>query len=242
MVAQLKDTIQVLPRLDRHLSTLLAINRGDVRPLLAAGRVEVDGRTATDINEVITRFSEVRFDGKRLPGDTARYVMLNKPAGIVSATVDEKHRTVIDLLDQPWKNELHIVGRLDFNSTGLMLLTNDGQWSRRLSLPGSKLLKRYRVGVDAPLNECHVQAFQRGFHFSYENVTTRPAELQIINPHEAEVGLTEGRYHQIKRMFGHFDITVRYIHRVAVGSLELDTSLAAGQSRELTKAELQALV
>ena len=241
MVGPLTGTIERLPRLDRHLSTLLAIKRGDLRPLLAAGRVEVDGRTATNINEVITRFSEVRVDGKRLQGDTARYVMLNKPAGIVSATVDDKHRTVIDLLNQPWKNELHIVGRLDFNSTGLMLLTNDGQWSRRLSLPGSKRLKRYRVGVDTPLNQRHVQAFQRGFHFSYENVTTRPAELRIINAHEAEVGLTEGRYHQIKRMFGHFDITVLCIHRVAVGSLELDTSLAPGQSRELTTAELQSL-
>ena len=226
-----------MPRLDRHLSTLLDIKRSDVRLLLAQGRVEVDGIIATNINQVITRFSDVRCDGKTIQARTARYLMLNKPAGIVSATVDDQHITVIDLLDQPWKDQLHIVGRLDFNSTGLVLLTNDGHWSRQLSLPGSNLLKRYRVRVEKSLTEDHVEAFRRGLYFKYEDITTRPAQLTILSEFEAEVGLIEGRYHQIKRMFGQFDNRVLSIHRFAVGSLTLDTGLAPGQSRELTPGE-----
>lgn len=230
-----------MPRLDRHLSALLDIKRSDVRLLLAQGRVEVDGSTATDINQVITRFSDVCCDGKVTQAHTARYLMLNKPCGIVSATTDDQHSTVIDLLEQSWKDQLHIVGRLDFNSTGLVLLTNDGQWSRQLSLPGSQLLKRYRVRVENGLTEDHVEAFQRGLYFKYEDITTRSAQLTILSEFEAEVGLVEGRYHQIKRMFGQFNNKVLSIHRFAVGSLTLDTALAPGQSRELTSAELEAL-
>jgi 16S rRNA pseudouridine516 synthase len=230
-----------MPRLDRHLSTLLDVKRSDVRLLLAQGRVEVDGITATDIGQVITRFSDVRCDGRTTQANTARYLMLNKPSGVVCATVDDQHSTAIDLLEQPWKHQLHIVGRLDFNSTGLVLLTNDGQWSRQLSLPGSKLLKRYRVRVEKALNEDHVEAFRRGLYFKYEDIITRPAQLIILSEFEAEVGLVEGRYHQIKRMFGHFANKVVSIHRFAVGSLVLDTALAPGQSRELTPAELEVL-
>ena len=230
-----------MPRLDRHLSTLLDIKRSDVRLLLAQGRVEVDGIVATDINQVITRFSDVRCDGKATQSNTARYLMLNKPPGVVSATTDDGHRTVIDLIEQPWKEQLHIVGRLDFNSTGLVLLTNDGHWSRQLSLPGSKLLKLYRVRVEKALTEEHIETFQRGIYFRHEGIVTLPAQLTILNEFEAEVGLVEGRYHQIKRMFGLFDNKVLSIHRVAVGSLTLDKTLAPGQSRELSSTELETL-
>ena len=230
-----------MPRLDRHLSEHLDIKRSDVRLLLAQGRVQVDGNTATDINQIIGRFSVVHCDGKRTRSNTARYLMLNKPAGVVSATVDDRHRTVIDLLDQPWKDQLHIVGRLDFNTTGLVLLTNDGRWSRQLSLPGSKLIKRYRVRVEQSLSQNQIDGFRRGLYFEYESITTLPAELTIVSEFEAEVGLVEGRYHQIKRMFGQFDNKVLSIHRFSVGSLILDDALALGESRVLTPAELKAL-
>ena len=227
-----------MPRLDRHLSEQLKIKRGDVRFLLAQGRVQVDGNTATDINQVINRFSLVSCDGKATQSNIPRYLMLNKPAGVVSATIDKEHRTVIDLLEQSWREQLHIVGRLDFNSTGLVLLTNDGRWSRKLSLPGSKTIKRYRVQVEQPLSRCHVDAFRDGLCFDYEGIITQPAELILRGDHEAEVALTEGRYHQIKRMFGQFNNKVLSIHRFAVGSLVLDTTLAEGQSRELSATEL----
>jgi 16S rRNA pseudouridine516 synthase len=227
-----------VPRLDRYLSKLLEINRKEVRLMLAQGRVQVDGSTATDVGQVINAFSEVRCDGQTTQANTARYLMLNKPAGVVSATSDDKHKTVIDLLDAPYRDELHIVGRLDFNSTGLVLLTNDGQWSRQLSLPSSKLVKRYQVTVEKPLRQNYVAAFNEGLYFAHEGITTRPATLEILSQHEAQVSLTEGRYHQIKRMFGHFDNKVLSIHRFAVGGLSLDAGLAPGESRQLTPAEL----
>ena len=114
-----------------------------------------------------------------------RYLMLNKPAGVVSATVDTQHTTVIDLLTEDYRAELHIVGRLDFNATGLVLLTNDGRWSQKISQPGSKLLKRYRVTVENPLTPEYVSEFQRGMYFSYEDITTRPAELTILSDYSA---------------------------------------------------------
>jgi 16S rRNA pseudouridine516 synthase len=228
-----------MPRLDRHISALFNINRKHARLMLAQGRITVDGDIATDVAQVINEFSHVTCDDKTIQANTPRYLMLNKPLGVVSATSDKHHTTVIDLLEQPYKDQLHLVGRLDFNSTGLVLLTNNGQWSRRLSEPDNKLLKRYRVTVENPLSEDYIAAFNEGMYFDYEGITTRPASLTILGDHEAEVGLVEGRYHQIKRMFGRFDNKVLSIHRFAVGELVLDSGLAPGQSRELTATELE---
>ncbi len=230
-----------MPRLDRHLSKQFDIKRSDARRLLAQGRVQVNGITARDISQRINRFSVVKWDGMTVSSVTARYLMLNKPAGVVSATVDNKHSTVIDLLTQPWKDQLHIVGRLDFNSTGLMLLTNDGQWSRRLSLPASHLPKHYHVTLDKAPSRDAIDAFRSGIYFKYEGITTRPARLRMLGELEAEVDLTEGRYHQIKRMFGQFGIKVLSIHRLAVGPLILDPLLNPGGSRQLTAEELASL-
>ena len=205
---------------------------------MAQGRVEIDGERARDASRIITIFDRISVDGKVTQDRPRRYLMLNKPAGVVSATVDMQHTTVTDLLSQDYRAELHIVGRLDFNSTGLLLLTNDGRWSQRISQPGKKLLKRYRVIVEKPLSAEYVQAFQLGMHFAYEDITTRPAQLTILSEHTAEVELIEGRYHQLKRMFGRFDNKVLSIHRTAVGPLQLDDHLLAGKSRELTAAEL----
>lgn len=209
-----------------------------MRLLLAQGRVEIDGERASDVGHIINAFSHVSVDGKISQNRVRQYLMLNKPAGVVSATVDTQHTTVIDLLTQNYRAELHIVGRLDFNSTGLVLLTNDGRWSQKISQPGGKLLKRYRVTVENPLTPEYVSEFQRGMYFSYEDITTRPAELTILSDYSAEVGLVEGRYHQLKRMFGRFDNKVLSIHRIAVGALRLDDQLLAGQSRDLTVAEV----
>ena len=209
-----------------------------MRLLLAQGRVEVDGGRASDVGHIITAFSHVSVDGKISQNRVRQYLMLNKPAGVVSATVDTQHTTVIDLLTEEYRAELHIVGRLDFDSTGLVLLTNDGRWSQKISQPGSKLIKRYRVTVENPLTPEYVSEFQRGMYFSYEDITTRPAELTILSDYSAEVGLVEGRYHQLKRMFGRFDNKVLSIHRIAVGVLQLDDQLLAGQSRDLTVAEV----
>ncbi len=230
-------------RLDNFLRTRLDINRRDVRVLLARGCVKVDGVLATEINQVIDQFSHISLDDEVLQAYQPTYIMLNKPAGIVSATRDEKHTTVIDLLDCDDKASLHIVGRLDYNTTGLVLLTNDGSWSSRITEPDQKVSKRYRVTLEKPLTPEYTEAFAAGIYFAFEGITTRPAKLTILSGHlpeghVAEVELLEGRYHQIKRMFGHMDNKVVALHRFSVGNLELDASLQPGESRALTEHEV----
>lgn len=228
-------------RLDRFLSAKLGINRKAVRPLLAQGRVVVDDCIARDTQQLIDKFSRISFDTEILQANTPHYVMLNKPAGVVSATKDVQHKTVIDLLDHPERDDLHLVGRLDFNSTGLLLLTNDSNWSRKLMKPEHKVNKLYRVKVQNPLTQATVDAFAEGMYFAYEDATTLPATLNVISNHIAEVSLTEGRYHQIKRMFGRCDNRVLELHRVAIGNLVLDASLPEGNSRKLTASEISSI-
>jgi len=228
-------------RLDRYLSQQLGINRREVRLLLAQRRVLINGQVATAIHQVIDRFSSVFFDGDCLHQAQRHYVMLNKPKGVVSATVDEKHKTVIGLLPQVLQGQLHIVGRLDFNSTGLMLLTNDGHWSRALTRPETKVPKIYHVTVEKKLTEQTVKAFAEGMYFAYEDVQIQSSLLTPLSDYVAEVVLEEGKYHQIRRMFTRCENRVVDLHRVQIGSLSLDPLLDAGDSRFLTCDELQAL-
>lgn len=207
--------------------------------LLAQKQVWLDQQLATSVQQRVDEYTHVRVGDRVLQDKSPSYIMLNKPAGVVSATKDPKHTTVIDLLGTDQPKNLHIAGRLDFNSTGLLLLTNDGRWSRRLSSPELGIQKRYRVQLDKPVSAEVVAAFAQGMHFPYEGITTRAAELTVINEAVAEVALTEGRYHQIKRMFGRFQIEVLALHRFAVGSLELDKQLKPGAYRSLTEQELQ---
>lgn len=225
-------------RLDRFLRTHANLNKHDIRMLLAQHKVRVDGNVITDATHIVDRFSHVVLNGQTLQENTPFYVMLNKPTGVVSATRDEVHKTVIDLLDYEFRYELHIAGRLDLNSSGLILLTNDSRWSRKLTDPKHKVVKRYRVRVENPISEEYIQAFAEGMYFPFENIQTQPVELTIIEPCVAELTLTEGRYHQIKRMFGRFRNPVKELHRHAIGNLLLDPTLHQGRSRLLTHDEI----
>lgn len=228
-------------RLDRFISQHCQIKRADVRLLLAQGRVLLNGEVARDINQLVQAFDEVLLDGQVLQAKQARYLMLHKPIGVVSATRDAQHKTVLDLLPENLRQDLHIAGRLDLNSSGLLLLSNDGRWSRRLSAPEHKVPKVYQVTLQNPLNDEYVPAFAAGMYFSYENITTAPAQLRILSDYVAEVILSEGKYHQIKRMFGRFRNPVLALHRSAIGDIVLDEHLAAGQFRELTPAEIRSI-
>ncbi len=233
-----KIAISGRTRLDRWLSHKLKIKAADTRLLLAQRRVVVDGVLAQSISQPVDRFSVISVDEQEVRNTRPVYVMLNKPMGVVSATRDEKYPPVIDLLDRADKGELHVVGRQDFNSTGLILLTNDGRWSQRLTSPDSKVSKRYQVGVKEKICPETVKGFVEGIYFHREKTFTRPAGLKMLNDYNAEVILTEGRYHQIKRMFGHFNNEVLSLYRSDIGPIQLDTSLQPGQSRELCEHEL----
>ncbi len=199
------------------------------------------GQSEHDHRREVSRFDEVSVGTKILQQALPRlYVMLHKPAGILSATSDPVHRTVLDLIDHPDKDTLHLAGRLDRSSTGLVLLTNDGTWSESLTLPGRKVEKVYLVETNQDIPQEAVSRFAEGFHFSTEGITTLPAKLEILSPRKARVSLYEGRYHQIKRMFHRIDgIRLISLHRVQIGGISLPDDLAPGKWRLLTVHELQ---
>jgi 16S rRNA pseudouridine516 synthase len=225
-------------RLDRFISQNSDFSHSDTRLLIAQKRILLDGCVAESIQQKVTKFTHVVLDGECLNENNPIYIMLNKPQGVVSATKDLKHSTVIDLIQHPQKNELHIAGRLDFNTTGLVLLTNDGDWSRKISLPETKLAKIYEVTVSEPLSEMYITAFQEGIYFPYEKITTKPACLEILSEYTARLSLVEGKYHQVKRMFGFFNNKVIALHRVSVGHIFLG-DLAVGDNRILTADEVK---
>ena len=229
-------------RIDRYMSKKLNINRRDIKLMLAQGRIVINGDVIREIETIVEEFDHVLLDGELLQDKKAIYIMMNKPIGVVSATKDNLHKTVIDLLPKDFlSNELHIVGRLDLNTSGLLLLTNDSRWSRKIMSPEAKVKKVYKVTLENNVTEETVTAFAKGMYFPFENITTLPAQLTILTHNVAEVVLMEGKYHQIKRMFGRFRNPVLALHRSSVGSLELDETLAAGESRALRSDEVNSI-
>lgn len=227
-------------RVDRFLSNLPCFNRKQVRLLLVEKRVRIDGQTVSDPHADVREFSRVEVDDEVLQaGKALRHFMLHKPAGCVSATRDPQHRTVLDLIAEPDKDDLHIAGRLDFNTTGLMLITNDGSWSRRLTQPQTKLPKVYYVETEQEIGPEYALKFSEGLYFAFEDLTTQPAGLELLGPKSARLSIVEGRYHQVKRMFGHFDNKVLRLHRERMGPLVLDEALKPGEYRPLSFDEIE---
>lgn len=229
-------------KLEDFISKRLQLGRRSARALILDGKVTHRGDPTEDHRREVTRFDEVAVAGEIIqPALPRLYLMLHKPVGILSATSDREHRTVLDLIDHPDKATLHLAGRLDRSSTGLILLSNDGEWSESLTLPGRKVEKSYLVETDRPIPAEAVERFAEGFHFLTEGITTLPALLEILAPQRARVTLHEGRYHQIKRMFHRLDgIRLRSLHRDRIGPLSLPIDLPPGQWRPLTGAELDA--
>ncbi|UVK99948.1 pseudouridine synthase [Pseudomonas sp. B21-048] len=227
-------------RVDRFLSNLPRFNRKQVRLLLVEKRVRVDGVVVSDPHAEVLEFNRVQIDDEVLQvGKPARYFMLHKPSGCVSATRDPQHPTVLDLIHEPDKDDLHIAGRLDFNTTGLMLITNDGSWSRRLTQPQTKLPKVYYVETEQDITAEYAITFAKGLYFAFEDLTTQPAELVVLGAKSARLSIVEGRYHQVKRMFGHFDNKVLRLHRERMGPLLLDNALKPGEYRPLSNEEIR---
>ena len=225
-------------RLDRFLIKHMQLSNRAIRLLLAQNKILIDQQPAISMNQCVDEYTQLSVDGQIIYANKPSYIKLHKPKGFVSATKDHVHKTVIDLIPNNRSVNLHIAGRLDFNTTGLILLTNDGRWSRRLSLPESNIKKRYRVTLDKPIYPEVTAAFAAGIYFSFEKATTLPASLIVTDKNTVEVILKEGKYHQVKRMFGHFQIKVLSLHRLSIGKLDLEPSLAVGASRDLTALEV----
>jgi 16S rRNA pseudouridine516 synthase len=234
-------------RLDRFLGHHTPLGRKGIKLALAAGQVSVNGFIVKEGLQPVSDFDRVSWRGEDLIEPlVACYLMLNKPAGCASATKDARHPTVIDLLPAEIvmkqgavvREDLHLAGRLDFNTTGLIILTNDGQWSRRLTEPKIKIPKTYLVELEDPIHPDTEAVFEQGIYFSYENITTSAAQLQRLSERCCRLSIYEGRYHQVKRMFGYFDNKVVTLHRESMGAIRLDDTLAAGEYRLLNASEL----
>jgi 16S rRNA pseudouridine516 synthase len=227
-------------KLDRFLAKHSSMGRSAAHLLIAGGHVQVNGVVVLEGSHAVDRFSRIELKGELLQRpERALYLMLHKPVGFLSATSDEQHPTVIDLIDDPDKDTLHIAGRLDRSTSGLVLLTNDGRWSKRLMDPDAKVPKVYRVETLDPIVPEAVEAFARGFYFHTEEINTLPAKLEILGERQARLTLHEGRYHQVKRMFHRVNNRVTSLHRESVGAIKLPDDLLSGQWRPLTEMELR---
>ncbi|MGC8120249.1 pseudouridine synthase [Marinobacter sp. VGCF2001] len=229
-------------KLSRILSNQNGVSRRHARHLLAAGEVQVDGTTCHDGSREVSRFQQVCVGSTIVQqAAPAYYLMLHKPAGYLSATVDNQHPTVLELLPASLRPHLHIGGRLDRATTGLLILSSDGRWSRQLTLPGTKIPKTYKVTTALPITPEVRQRFQEGIWFAFEQLSTSPAELDILGTHEARITIYEGRYHQVKRMFHAVGNCVTSLHRESMGCLKLDPTLEPGCYRHLRPEEVSSV-
>lgn len=215
-------------RLDRLLGQITNLGRSSVRIEIASGNVCVEGNVVFDPRQQVGPFDALSLEGKTLQNRTAHYVLLNKPAGILSATTDAEHRTVIELIQEPWANELHLAGRLDRATTGLMILTNDSSFSKSLTQPESHIPKTYLVDVDKDVPNDAIAAFRAGIHFEKEGITTQAAIIELLEPKLVRLTIYEGRHHQVKRMFARFDIKVTALHRESIGPYHLTPEIPTG--------------
>ncbi|OUN85115.1 16S rRNA pseudouridine(516) synthase [Flavonifractor sp. An52] len=231
-----------MERLDKILANTGRWSRKEVRELVRAGRVTVNGVPVHSPEEKWDPAAEFAVDGVSVSGERMVYLMLHKPAGLVSATEDPKQPTVLELLPDHLKRVgLFPAGRLDKDTEGLLLLTNDGVLAHRLLAPRRHVDKTYFVQVEGQLDETDVEAFSTGMTLG-DGLVCMPAGLEVLGqPDTAIVTLREGKYHQIKRMLASRGKPVRYLKRLTMGPLKLDPALKRGEWRPLTEEEMAAL-
>lgn len=228
-------------RLDQFIATTSPLSRKEAKRAIAGGRVGIDGQPCRHAATHIDDSARVTLDGGVLTLAGERYLMLNKPVGVVSATTDSDHPTVLDLLPGDIGRGLHIAGRLDADTTGLVLLTTDGQWSHRVTSPRVRCPKTYRVTLSEPLSDDALHALEAGVTLRHEPRPTKPAEIRRLADREIELTIVEGRYHQVKRMLAAVGNHVDALHRQSIGAITLDPGLATGEFRELTRSEIDSV-
>ena len=225
-------------RLDKYLSSVSDFSRKQARALIRTGEVRVNGLVSLAHDAQVDENCTVTCEGRSLRKPGFRYFMLHKPGGVICATRDSHQPTVIDLLDEDKLNSLQIAGRLDKDTTGLVLITDDGKWNHRLTSPSGQCHKVYQLTTAYPIDPGTIELFQRGIVLQPENKRTLPARLSLLESRHAQLVLSEGKYHQIKRMMVAAGNEVLTLHRSAVGEIELDNSLEPGGYRPLTPAEI----
>jgi 16S rRNA pseudouridine516 synthase len=229
-------------RLDRFISQSAGLSRSQARVLIRRGHVRVAGQLIRDAGYALACDQAVELEGRAVDLPRSLYLMMHKPAGLLSATRDRQQATVLSLLPPPMAARVHLVGRLDKDTSGLLLLTDDGAWSHRISSPRYHCAKTYLAELAEPLAPDAEESLARGVMLRGEKSPTLPAAVQRLGRTRVRVRITEGRYHQVRRMFAAVGNRVTHLHREAVGGLYLDAALAPGQWRALSEEEIRAVI
>ena len=230
-------------RLDKYLADMGIGTRSEVKIAIKRGYIKVNGQVVKAPEVKVDDHDEVLYHDQKISYVTYEYYMLNKPAGVVSATEDRDCKTVVELIESASRKDLFPVGRLDKDTEGLLLITNDGELAHRLLSPKKKVGKVYYAKVEGRVTEEDVVAFKNGLKVD-EEFTAMPAELTILKSDEIseiELMIMEGKFHQVKRMFEAVGKKVVYLKRLSMGGLVLDANLAIGAYRPLTEEEIKKL-
>ena len=240
-------------RLDKFLADMSVGTRSQVKALISKGRVKLDGNIVREPSvKLDIKTCRVEIDGKQIGYCTYEYYMLNKPSGVVSATEDKNDKTVIDLISTKVRKDLFPVGRLDKDTEGLLIITNDGELSHKLLSPKKHVKKTYYVETDIYIDKKMTEVLENGVDIGDDRLTMK-AEVKVSNQKNKDDALTageknvsyitikEGRFHQVKRMYQAVGATVIYLKRISMGNLNLDESLKPGEYRLLTDEEIRLL-
>lgn len=224
-------------RLDKFISDCGIATRSQIKEMIKKSRVSVDGQIIKDPSFKVSEDTLVLVDGKALSYSEFFYLMMNKPSGVISAVTDKKYKTVIDLLSSEYKNRSPFpVGRLDIDTEGLLIITNDGDFSHKITSPSHHVDKTYFVKTDKVIQKEAISLFREGVYIS-GGYKTLPAVLDITAPKEAYLTISEGKFHQVKLMFESVGVKVTYLKRIKIGKLSLDPSLLPGEYRPFLPSE-----
>ncbi len=223
-------------RLDKFLCKSTDLTRIEATALIVAGEVLVNGQAVTSASTQVHENNSISLDGQVLTPRASRYIMMHKPLDTLSSNVDGDYPSVMNCLDIDKVCDLHITGRLDADTTGLVLVTDDGRWSFNIINPKYHCEKVYRVSLRDPIADDVAEKFSRGVQLQGEASLTLPAKLEVVSPKEVLLTITEGKYHQVKRMFAAVGNRVNGLHRQQIGDIKLDIGL--GLWRYLTVDEI----
>ena len=231
-----------MERIDKIIASQGKYSRSEVKKLVKDGRVTLDGKTvkSSDV-KADPHISDIAIDGKSIGYKKHLYLMLNKPQGVVSATEDTDHKTVIDLVPKHLKRDgLFPAGRLDGDTVGFVLITDDGDFAHKILSPKNHIMKTYHATLQRHITQDDIDAFKKGIELK-DGTLCLEAQVRALDRDEpmAEIKICEGKYHQVKRMFAALGNKVVFLKRVKMGALALDESLEEGQCREITQEELE---
>ena len=225
-------------RIDKYLSVALGISRSEAKILLKSGKISTDGKIISKPETKVSETAEVKCEGEILKYKKYIYLLMNKPEGILSAATDKRVKTVVDIVPDHLKRAgLFPVGRLDKNTTGLLIITDDGDFGHKVTSPKSLIEKKYLVELDGKIEEEYITVFEKGVTLA-DGEECMPAGLEILTDNTGIVTIREGKYHQIKRMFGIVGLGVNKLKRLSIGKLTLPEDLKEGSVKELEETDI----